>query len=88
MVLPTLLTWAVKGLPFEIRGRGTGIWQATFSVGQFITGFAVPIIALRMGGIVPAFQVLGGVALASGIVAIFLALRVTALRRPCLETNV
>lgn len=64
MILPTLLTWAINSLPFGVRGRGTGLWQAVFSVGQFGSGLIMPAIAMRTGGILPAFQYLGLTALA------------------------
>jgi hypothetical protein len=35
LLLPTMLTWAISSLGFEERGRGTGLWTAAFSIGQF-----------------------------------------------------
>jgi MFS family permease len=66
MILPTLLTWAVRGLAFEIRGRGTGLWQGTFSVGQFLSGIVVTFFGKQVGGLFPALMLLGagGVAIA------------------------
>jgi hypothetical protein len=59
MILPTLLIWAIRGLPFEIRGRGTGMWTAIFSVGQFGSGITMTYFAKVMGGLLPAFSALG-----------------------------
>jgi MFS family permease len=59
MILPTLLTWATRGLSFEVRGRGNGAWQGTFAVGQFLSGVVVTFLADRVGGLQPAFVVLG-----------------------------
>ena len=59
MVLPTLLTWATRGLAFEIRGRGNGMWQATFAVGQFLSGLIVTFLGEHVGGLLPAFLALG-----------------------------
>ena len=59
MVLPTLLTWATRGLAFEIRGRGNGMWQATFAVGQFMSGLIVTFLGEHVGGLLPAFMALG-----------------------------
>jgi MFS family permease len=59
MVLPTLLTWATRGLAFEIRGRGNGMWQATFAVGQFLSGLIVTFLGEHVGGLLPAFMALG-----------------------------
>lgn len=55
MILPTLLTWASRGLAFEIRGRGNGLWQATFAVGQFASGMIVTFLGEHVGGLLPAF---------------------------------
>lgn len=59
MALPTLLTWATRGLAFEIRGRGNGIWQGTFAVGQFLSGIIVTFLGETSGGLLPAFIILG-----------------------------
>lgn len=50
MVLPTLLTWAIRGLPFELRGRGTGMWQGTFSIGQFLIPIAITLLSKMLDG--------------------------------------
>jgi len=72
MILPTLLIWAVRGLRFEIRGRGTGIWQGVFSVGQFLTPIAVTLTAQRTGGLFGAFEAFGAACLVAAVVAIIL----------------
>jgi hypothetical protein len=59
MILPTLLTWATRGLAFEVRGRGTGIWTGTFSVGQFLSGLVMTFISAHVGGLSSAFIVVG-----------------------------
>lgn len=59
MILPTLLTWASRDLDFRVRGRGTGIWQSTFAVGQFMSALIVTWIAADLGGLLPAFGALG-----------------------------
>ena len=70
MILPTLLIWAIRGLPFEIRGRGTGLWTAVFSVGQFGSGITMTYFAKIMGGLLPAFSALGAVSLFAAAMAI------------------
>ena len=70
MILPTLLIWAIRGLPFEIRGRGTGLWTAVFSIGQFGSGITMTYSAKIMGGLLPAFSVLGLVSLLAGAMAV------------------
>ena len=63
LVLPTLLTWAVRGLAFTHRGRGAGLWQSTFSLGQFLVSISVPAINKATGGLFASFGVIGWVAL-------------------------
>jgi MFS family permease len=71
MLLPTLLTWAVARLPFAVRGRGTGLWTATFSLGQFAcNNAAIPFIMSFTAGILPAMGVLGGLCCAAAIIAL------------------
>lgn len=59
MILPTLLTWATRGLAYHIRGRGTGIWQSLFAIGQFLSGVVVTLLAESAGGLLSAFGILG-----------------------------
>ncbi len=69
MLLPTLLTWAVARLPFAIRGRGTGIWNATFALSQFAcAAVAIPIITSFTGGILPTLGVLGWLCVGAAVV--------------------
>ena len=74
MVLPTLMVWAVRGLAYQIRGRGNGIWQSAFLIGQFLAGLTIPILARSVGGMLEAFATIGYVALvlaAASLVARF-----------------
>lgn len=70
MVLPTLLTWATRGLDYAVRGRGTGIWQGTFSVGQFLSGVTITLLSATTGGIFTAFTVLGVLGLFAAVLSI------------------
>ncbi|GAB3114354.1 MFS transporter [Aestuariicella hydrocarbonica] len=65
MLLPTLLTWAVAPLNFSVRGRGTGIWQSTFALGQFATTLIFAWVVSMVGSenYLASFQVFGVVAL-------------------------
>jgi len=88
VMLPTLLVWATSGLAFSIRGRGTGLWQATFSIGQFLSGITLTFFSKQLGGLMPTFSVLGMVCCAAAIVAlvaVFLPLRST--YRPAARTR-
>ena len=64
MLMPTLMTWMVRGLPFTVRGRGVGIWQSVFSTGQFASGLIIPFLARNItGSVLSAFAALGVVAI-------------------------
>lgn len=72
MLLPTLLTWAVSRLPFEVRGRGTGIWNSTFALGQFAcNNAAIPMIMAYTGGLIlPTIGILGWACVAAAVIAL------------------
>jgi MFS family permease len=58
LLLPTLLVWAMSLLAFEIRGRGAGLWQSAFALGQFLSPVVVTFSAGHAGGLLAAFVVL------------------------------
>jgi MFS family permease len=70
MILPTLITWATRDLSFEIRGRGTGLWTASFFLGQFLCGLVISAIASLAGGLAAAFLLVGIVALVVAVIAV------------------
>jgi hypothetical protein len=71
-MLPTLLVWATSGLAFNIRGRGTGIWQAVFSIGQFLSGVTLTFLSKHLGGLLPTFSVLGALCAGAAVIAVLL----------------
>lgn len=76
MVLPTLLTASMRFLPFEHRGRGTGIWQGTFASGQFVVGMSFPAIKNALGGdYAHALLAVGIVACIAAVIALIMAIR-------------
>jgi MFS family permease len=69
LLLPTLLVWAMSLLAFEVRGRGAGLWQSAFALGQFLSPVVVAFAAERSGGLQGAFGVLSaGAAIGLGVV--------------------
>jgi MFS family permease len=70
MMLPTLLVWATSGLAFSIRGRGTGLWQATFAIGQFLSGITLTFFSKQLGGLLPTFSALGVVCSGAALLAL------------------
>jgi hypothetical protein len=68
-VLPSLLVWATHGLAFNIRGRGTGMWNAAFAIGQFLSGMIITAISKPLGGLLPTLSMMGVCGLAIATVA-------------------
>lgn len=77
LLLPTLLVWAMSQLSFEVRARGTGVWQSAFAFGQFLSPIAVTFFTRQEGGLLPSFQWLGYAGLAAALMAL-----VQVIRRP------
>lgn len=62
LLLPALLTWALSGLDFAQRGRGTGAWTSALFLGQFVCPLVVLAISAATSGLSPALLVVGAVA--------------------------
>jgi MFS family permease len=69
MCIPTLILWATKTLSVRHRGRGMGIWTSAFFLGQFVSPLAVGLARGASGGILGAFIIMGGVAVAGAVIA-------------------
>lgn len=65
-LLPTLLTWAMSKLEYRNRGRGTGLWIASFFLGQFLCPLSLLALESATGHLTTAIGALG---LASALVA-------------------
>jgi predicted MFS family arabinose efflux permease len=70
LMLPTLLIWATKGLAYGIRGRGNGMWQGAFGMGLFLSGMTLTFLGEQVGGLIPAFALLGKACFLAAVVAI------------------
>ncbi len=66
LLLPSLLTIAMSKLDFADRGRGTGLWTASFFIGQFICPLVLIAAKSALGTLAAAVGLLG---LASAVVA-------------------
>jgi MFS family permease len=69
IVLPTMLVWATASLPYAIRGRGNGLWQAAFAIGQFLSGMVVTLLSKRLAGLLPTLNIMGESALLFAVLA-------------------
>src|SRR5579884_23415 len=68
-MLPTLLTWAVEGLDYAQRGRGTGLWTAALFLGEFLSPLIVSALRAGFGGLRPALAALAVAAFAMAVLA-------------------
>jgi MFS family permease len=69
LVLPTVLVWATRGVPFAIRGRVIGTWQATFAIGQFLSGMLITLLSKQVGGLLSTLLLMGKVIVGFVLVA-------------------
>jgi MFS family permease len=67
LLLPTLLSMAMEPLPFELRGRGMGIYMGAFFIGQFVSPIIVTLLAKQTGGFPEAIALFGWVSLIAGL---------------------
>lgn len=77
LLLPTLLVWAISGLAYEQRGRGTGLWTAALFFGEFLCPLLVLALTAVLGGLDGALA-----AVAVGSVAMAVGCRVGLTREP------
>lgn len=69
LMLPTLLTWAISGLAFEQRGRGTGLWTSALFLGEFVCPLLVLALAAATVGLSGALIAIGAVSLVFALAA-------------------
>jgi MFS family permease len=74
MAVPVLISWAQNALPYQHRGRGMGLWTATFFFGQFASPLILSAIKGPTGSMQGAFLV-AGIAAVIGGVAVALVMR-------------
>lgn len=71
MLLPALVVWAMGRLPFEVRGRGTGLFMSGWWLGQPLGSQIVAFLQGRMDGNLPAaLQMLGMASILAAIIAL------------------
>lgn len=78
MAVPVLISWAQSKLPYQHRGRGMGLWTATFFFGQFASPLILSAIRGPEGTMQSAFLVAGIGAVVGGIAVALLMPRNTA----------
>ena len=71
MLLPSLVVWAMGRLPFEMRGRGTGLFMTGWWLGQPLSTQAVALLRGQAHGSLPeALQILGILCLVAALIAL------------------
>lgn len=70
LLLPTMLTWVLKELPENVRGRGTGLWTGCFFLGQFSAPILVAALQSQMGGLSNVLMMLAVLSLVGVIIAV------------------
>ncbi|MCF4010009.1 MFS transporter [Rheinheimera sp. UJ63] len=69
ILLPTMLTWILKELPEQVRGRGTGLWTGAFFLGQFAAPIVVTALQTQLGGLDTVLLLIAGLSLIGSIIA-------------------
>jgi MFS family permease len=82
LLIPTLLAMTMERLPFELRGRGMGIYMGAFFIGQFVSPIVVTVLAKQAGGLLGAIAVFGYVGFSAGLAGIAVLYRNRAFRVP------
>ena len=81
MAIPTLIAWAQSKLPYRHRGRGMGVWTATFFFGQFASPLILGAIRGQTGTMQGAFLTAGIIAIVGAMVVVLI-IRSTSRRIP------
>jgi MFS family permease len=84
VLLPAMVVWTMGWLPFEVRGRGTGLFMSGWWIGQFLGPQVVALLDHRLGGLPAALQVLGYLSLGGAALAALTLVRRTE-RPPAVE---
>lgn len=63
LMMPTLFSWCLSGLPFEHRGKGSGFFTSAFFLGQFFSPMTMIALADHGRGIAFSFVAAGCICL-------------------------
>jgi MFS family permease len=74
LMLPTLVTWNMRTLPFAQRGLGTGAFQSCLFLGMFLDPPLIVALDKLLGSRAAAVGAAGGAILAAALIAISAAL--------------
>jgi MFS family permease len=80
MTIPVLLSWSLRELPSQFRGRGMGWWASAFFLGQFASPLFVSLVNGWSGGLLNTFIFAGGLCIAIALSNAFLSRRLDPIR--------
>lgn len=70
IAIPTFVTWVMSFLQPTARGRGVGLWQGAFFLGQFVAPITAVSLTTQVGGFSNALLVYAGLASLVGVIAL------------------
>jgi len=69
ILIPTLMSWSLRDLDSTELGRGTGIWNTAFALGQFLSPLSVIAISSALGGLSNTILTYGAVTGTAAVIA-------------------
>ena len=72
MTIPVLISWSLRELPVQYRGRGMGWWASAFFLGQFVSPLFVSFVSRWSGSLLNTFVVAGSLCVAIAVGNAFL----------------
>lgn len=69
-LLPSMLTWVLKELPENVRGRGTGLWTGCFFLGQFSAPIIITVLQKQMGGLSNVLMLIAALSFVGAFIAV------------------
>lgn len=70
ILLPTLMSWALRGVVAGFRARVMGIWQGIFAVGQFVSAMMFAFSMQALGSAKTAFLIMGLLVAIAAVIAL------------------
>ncbi len=67
MTIPVLISWSLRELPVQFRGRGMGWWASAFFLGQFVSPLFVSFVNSWSGSLLNTFVVAGSLCVAIAV---------------------
>lgn len=72
LMVPTCVPWALRQFPAQHRGRGIGVYTASFYMGQFISAPLATVLERAGGGLLKGLGILGTACLIASVLLLLL----------------